>query len=200
MLPKGLYIPPPLHSPVSMVAWYIILHSQPSDTGSDDCLQDIDTGCTLYAGNNCCRDTRLATQNYNEQVLHFSICFPARSAFSHVPNCNYSSLKIKSNLMTLAVHFVTWCLNLDPRFLPLLPTLHHSYPLLSITLVTPLTFFASSSSLVDFLSLLLNRHISVSSAGYSEWGRGLHKWKGEREDWDDMIEHREAVEQVQLRI
>jgi len=36
-----------MHPPVSMVAWYIILQSQPSDTGSDDCLQDIVTECTL---------------------------------------------------------------------------------------------------------------------------------------------------------
>ena len=70
--------------------------------------------------------------------------------------------------------------------------LHH----LNLTLVTPLTVFVSSSSLVDFLSFLLNRHISVSSAGYNEWGRGLHERKGEREDsvHVDMMEYREAVE------
>ena len=48
------------------MAWYIVLHSQPSDTGSDDCLQDTYAKYTLCVRNNRCCDTRLVTQNYND--------------------------------------------------------------------------------------------------------------------------------------
>jgi len=81
-VPKGLLIPPPLHCPVSTMAWYIVLRSQPSDTGSDDYLQDTHTKYTLYVGNIRCHDTRLAMWNYNG-MEGFSVFDPFSSP-SHI--------------------------------------------------------------------------------------------------------------------
>jgi len=60
-----------------MMAWYIVLHSLPSDTGSSDCLRDAHAKYTLYVGGSHCHDSR---QNYNGVQNPFS----SQPCFNHV--------------------------------------------------------------------------------------------------------------------